>query len=74
MVVPRRRLLRPAIPTSPSSVLPPEHIAKLRKRLANERGRLARWMTRLKRAFHAMERQQRRVVNLERRLTRDQQS
>jgi hypothetical protein len=67
MSTPRRRVLRPARPTVPD----PQREQQLRRRceqLAKERGSLDRWMARLKRAFHAVERQQARVSRIERQL------
>jgi hypothetical protein len=37
-----------------------------REQLDKEQQTLGRWMSRLRRAFHAVEKQQRRVANLER--------
>jgi hypothetical protein len=54
MTAPRRRIVRPAVPATPS----PERqlrVQKLRARLGRERAALTRWMARLKRAFHAFE-------------------
>ena len=74
MSIPRRRVLRPARPAA--AVHPRQHVLidKRRSRLDRERAALTKWMTRLKRAFHAVEKQQRRVANLERQLVRLQQS
>jgi len=47
-------------------------LPKLRARLDQERAALARWMTRLKRAFHAVEKHQLRVARLERQITRQE--
>lgn len=68
MNVPRRRIIRPDRP--PSAVSP--MLRLLRERLEKEQTLLARWMTRLKRAFHAMEKQQRRVARLEKSLARSE--
>jgi hypothetical protein len=45
-------------------------IEKRQARLEQERQSLARWMVRLRRAFHAMERQQAKIVRLERELAK----
>src|SRR3954454_21967888 len=69
MTTPRRRIVRPAAPATPS----PEHqlrVQKLRANLERERATLTRWMGRLKRAFHAVEKSQQRIARLERQLTR----
>lgn len=66
----RRRVLRP---TRPANAIEPINQARIHKRQAQlemERQALSRWMGRLRRAFHAMERQQKRIVRLERDLTR----
>jgi hypothetical protein len=65
MTAPRRRLVRPAAPATPG----PDHqrrVQKLRANLEQERAALARWMVRLKRAFHAVEKSQQRLTRLER--------
>jgi len=67
-VAPRRRLIRPA----PVPVVAPERphqIQKLRERLDKERAALARWQSKLKRAFNAVEKCQRKVARIERQLT-----
>jgi len=43
-------------------------LPKARARLTQARNALARWMTRLKRAFHAMDKQQRAIARLERQI------
>jgi hypothetical protein len=68
---PRRRVLRPAAITLEAD---PRRIAALEKRrakLAQEREALKRWMSRLRRAFHAVEASQRRIRRLERSLAAD---
>lgn len=67
MTTPRRRLVRP-LPAPPSNPNNQRRLQKLRTRLEQERAALARWMTRLRRAFHAVERQQRLVARLDRQL------
>ena len=42
----------------------------MRDKLANERSSLSRWMARLKRAFHSVEKLQQRIARLERQITR----
>jgi hypothetical protein len=64
MNAPRRRVLRP-----PRAIASESHrqqkLLKCRERLQKEQQVLARWMSKLKRAFHAMEKQLRRVARLE---------
>ena len=68
----RRRVLRP--PRLPSQPVPVDRfrlaVEKKHRQLEQERIVLARWMTRLKRAFHSIERRQVRVVRLEREIAR----
>ena len=66
MTLPRRRLIRSAPVTTPER---PRQIQKLRERLEKERVALARWQTRLKRAFNAVEKSQKRIARIERQLT-----
>lgn len=69
MTTPRRRLVRSA--SSISSPHPPDpRLPKLRSRLEEERNALARWMRRLRRAFHAVEKQQLLVARLEKQIAR----
>jgi len=75
MPTPRRMVLRP-----PRTAPTVDHqrrqdaLARQRARLHKEQQALTRWMTRLKRAFHAVEKQQRRVTTLERTIARLEQS
>lgn len=68
MTTPPRRIVRPII-------LPIQdhqrqrQLQKLRCRLEKERAALARWMSRLRRAFHAVERYQGVVTRLEKTFT-----
>lgn len=69
MTTPRRRIFRPTI--IPASELQRQRqLQKIRSRLELERAALARWMTRLRRAFHAVERRQRTIIRLEKSITR----
>ena len=45
-------------------------IQKLRQRLARERAAWSRWMPRLKRAFHSVEKLDRRICRLERQIAK----
>jgi hypothetical protein len=62
---PRRRVLR-APRADAQDVRRQRKIATRRARLDSEQHTLARWMTKLKRAFHAVEKQQRTITRLER--------
>lgn len=65
----RRRVLRPVTPVAPAAQS--RHLARTtrkRKQLATERAALTRWMTKLRRAFHAVEKLQARIARLERQL------
>ena len=70
MTTPRRAIVRtrPVIPAL--EVQRQRQLRKLRDRLESEREALARWMTRLRRAFHAVERRQSTIARLEKSLTR----
>ena len=73
-ITPRRRVLRQS-PNEPT--IDPRQQARLQKRreqLAKEQATLQRWMSRLRRAFHALERQQARVARLERLLAQYEQA
>jgi hypothetical protein len=69
MTTPRRRLVRPRPVTLAPSPDRQRRLEKLRSRLAGERSGLTRWMSRLRRAFHAVEKHQQRIARLERQLT-----
>ena len=64
----RRRLIRPALAPAPNPNRQ-RQVQRLRERLDHERAALARWQSKLKRAFNAVERCQRSVSRIERRLT-----
>lgn len=71
MTTPRRVVLRPLRPAVDNDRQRRQGvIVRRRARLQKEQQALARWMTRLKRAFHAVEKQQRRVTALERAIAR----
>jgi hypothetical protein len=75
MTTPRRRILRfpgnsqptPARRRQPSAL-------KVRASLEADRAALARWMTRLRRAFHAVEKLQQRITRNERQLQRREET
>ena len=68
MNTPRRRVLRSARPEP--RVDPRQHprMQKTQAILEKERENLTRWMARLKRAFHSVEKLQLRIARMERRL------
>jgi hypothetical protein len=70
MTTPRRRLIRPRDVIPAEEVHRQRQLRRLRERLDKERLALARWMSRLRRAFHAMERRQATITRLEKTLTR----
>jgi septal ring factor EnvC (AmiA/AmiB activator) len=72
MTAPRRRIVPPAAATSSRPQAAPQRLAKLHRQLEQERAALARWMRRLKRAFHSMERLQQRIACIERQIARYQ--
>lgn len=61
MTASRRRLIRPSSPTTQDQERQ-RRIDKLRARLEKERSTLTRWLARLKRAFHAVEKAQQRIA------------
>ena len=67
MTTPRRRVLRPTLET-PIAARRTQHLNKRHTQLKKERVTLDRWMTRLKRAFNAVVKQQRRIARIERHL------
>lgn len=69
MTMPRRQIIRASPPVPPPDPQRTARLEKVRFRLKQERAALARWMARLKRAFHRVEAQQRTVARLERRLS-----
>ena len=66
---PRRRVIRPPRPAT-NDALRQRKLADRGTRLQLEQQRLSRWMSRLKRAFHAVEKQQKTVSRLEREIAR----
>jgi hypothetical protein len=69
MATPRRLIVRPA-PTPTPDPDRQRQLQKLRARLDLERTTFTRWMPRLKRAFHSVEKSQLRIARLERRIAR----
>jgi hypothetical protein len=71
MTAPRRRILRPTEPPATIDLRVQRRLQQLRTRLEQEQAGLTRWMARLRRAFHAVERHQERVARLERQLNQN---
>jgi len=63
----RRRIQRTRVPTAAESRRQ-ARVQKKHEQLAKEQAALKRWMTRLKRAFHTVEKQQLKIARLERQL------
>ncbi len=68
MTTPRRRLIRPATSSGPADHSP--QVQKLRARLESERIGLARWMSKLRRAFNALDKHQQRIARIERTISK----
>jgi hypothetical protein len=66
MATPRRRIVRSTGTPSGPDPREQERRRRLRERLAGERAALARWMTRLRRAFHQVEKRQQSIARIER--------
>ena len=66
----RRRVLRNQQPITATEARRLDRIQKKREQLDKERVALGRWMTKLKRAFHTMEKLQGRIGRLERDIAR----
>jgi hypothetical protein len=70
MTTPRRRIVRFTNATPEPDPRQQERIRRLRERLASERAALARWMTRLRRSFHAVEKRLLAVARIEREISK----
>lgn len=68
MTLPRRRLVRPVQAPVLAHPATDRQLQKLRSRLETERLSLSRWMSRLRRAFHAVEKSQVKITRIERQL------
>ncbi len=69
MTNPRRRVIRPPACTV-GNARQQAKIDKLRARLQKERTSQARWLSKLKRAFHAFEKQTMTIARLEKELSK----
>ena len=68
MAAPRRRIVRPRATTRSDRLKHQRRLQRVRDALARDRVALARWMSRLKRAFHAVEKLQRQIARADRNL------
>ena len=71
MTTPRRRIIRRSLVTAlnGSGRQASDRLPALHARLERERKAFDRWLSRLKRACHAVEKQQRKIARLERKIT-----
>ena len=69
MSTPRRQIIRAGPATAVATQQQQRKADQLRSRLDHERISLARWQTRLKRAFTSVEKHQKRIARLERQIT-----
>ena len=74
MATVRRRVLRQARPPGIPDPRQHKQIADRRAKLVREQAALERWMAKLKRAFHSVEKQQRRIAGLERQIRKLEQA
>jgi hypothetical protein len=68
MSTPRRRIIRPQPPAPATDARRQRRLERLRANLEKERQALARWKTRLRRAFRAVEKHTRNVLRLEKQI------
>jgi hypothetical protein len=68
MATPRRRLVRPLAAADPQRTH--RRVQTLRQTLAVDRTLLARWLSRLRRSFHTVERLQAKIARAEWQITR----
>jgi hypothetical protein len=65
----RRLVIRPTRAVPADSILH-RKLASRREQLEREQASLSRWMSRMRRAFHTVEKQQKKVARLEREIER----
>lgn len=70
MSMPRRRIIRPAPETVSIDLQRQRQLEKLHSRLRDEHNSLARWQTRLKRAFTTVAKHMKRIVRIERNIAK----
>jgi polyhydroxyalkanoate synthesis regulator phasin len=61
---------RPETPSPNPAKQRKRRLQQLRAKLTTERGHWTRWMSRLKRAFHSVEKLQQRITRLERQIAK----
>ena len=66
--MPRRRVLRSSAAVNATELRQQQSREKALAKLAKEQVLFRRWMSRLKRAFHAVEKSERRLARLEKRV------
>ncbi len=69
MTVPRRRLIRRPTATPTPDPQRQRRLHKLRSRLETQRQALARWMSKLKRSFHSVEKLQTSITRVEKQIS-----
>ena len=72
MPTPRRRIIRPAVPSHSPDRPCPQKLQKLRGRLDRQRAALVRWQRRLKRAFTEVQKVQKAIARLEKQLEKQE--
>jgi hypothetical protein len=68
MSTPRRRLVRTTAVANSATQQRHRRVQTLRSKLTEDRAALARWMSRLRRAFHTVEKIQLRIARIDRQL------
>ena len=68
MVTPRRRIVRPSTEAHPTDRRHRQRLERMQTQLHRERLNLARWLRRLRRSCHALEKSQTRIARLEKQL------
>lgn len=74
MSMPLRSIIRPGAARNAQVQQRQRRDTRLRSRLEQERVSHSRWMARLKRAFHAVEKSMTRIARLERQLSRQEEA
>ncbi len=73
MTAPRRRIVPSGAAPAVNAGRKHGQLQRLRARLEQEQVSLARWMSRLRRAFHAVEKGQLRVTRLQKKIARQEE-
>jgi hypothetical protein len=74
MAAPRRRVIRPQAVVAVSHQQRQRQIQRLRDRLGREQLALKRWQKRLRRAFNAVDKQNRVILRIETQIARTEES